>query len=112
MKRLEEGDRRRDARDGGARTREGVVGTRTGGGGRRSSVQRGRVVLMAVIFLCVYKKNLISNRPATSKEPTGRSRAHKLDHASHTYFTSFPFPAPRATLCVGCGWGGENPRTA
>ena len=27
-----------------------------------------------------------------------RSRAHKLDHASHTYFTSFPFPAPRANL--------------
>ena len=59
----------------------------------------------------IHKKSL-TNRPATGEEPKWRSRAHKLDHASHTYFTSFPFPAPRATLCVGCGWGGENPRTA
>ena len=31
-------------------------------------------------------------------EHTWRSRAH-LDHASHTYYTFFPFPAPRARLC-------------
>ena len=37
-------------------------------------------------------------------------RAHKLDQASHTYYTSFPFLTPHATLCVGCGWGGKNPR--
>ena len=54
----------------------------------------------------------MTNRPATGGEHTWRSRAHKLDHASHTYYTSFPFPTPRATLCVGFGWGGENPRTA
>ena len=58
------------------------------------------------------KKKCITNRPATGEKPTWRSRAHKLDHASHIYFTSFPFPAPRAALCVDCGWGGENPRTA
>lgn len=56
--------------------------------------------------LCVLKKNLITNRLATGEEPTWRSRAHKLDNASHTYFTSLPFPAPRPT--VSCGWGGDK----
>ena len=39
-----------------------------------------------------------------------RSQTGPRDHASLTYFTSFPFPAPRATLCVGCGWGEEKTR--
>ncbi len=42
----------------------------------------------------------MTNRPATGEEPTWRFCAHKLDHASHTYFTSFPFLAPRATLML------------
>ncbi len=32
------------------------------------------------------------NHPATGGEHTWRSRAHERDHASHTYYTSFPFP--------------------
>ncbi len=36
-----------------------------------------------------------------------RARA-QTDHASHTYYTSFPFSVSRATLCVGCWWGEEN----
>ncbi len=37
-------------------------------------------------------KIYIINCPATGKKHTWRSRAHKLDHNSHTYFTSFSFP--------------------
>ena len=55
------------------------------------------------------QKKILTNCPATGEEPKWRSRAHKLDHASHTYFTSFPFPAPRATLYSVCRlWVGRG----
>ena len=37
-----------------------------------------------------------------------RARAHKRHHASHTYYTSFPFPAPHARLCVCRLWVGRG----
>ena len=56
-------------------------------------------------------KKIITNR-LSGGEYAWRLRAHSMNHASHTYYTSFPFPTPRVTLCVGCGLGCENPRNA